>query len=281
VRFLHVVERIPAELTVPAIESPEDSTCLRRVDVLDVDGHVHRAWQEAVERQLSAGTTTVAGILNGPLHVALEVHAGSEVEWLRGADELVYGALLREHQPLRVAADISALRVSADVARVRVSISNITPVTAAQVGNREAALRHALVSTHVVLGTANGGRWLSLADPPADAVEAAAACVNTGLWPILVGDPGCADTVLASPIILEDHPQVAAESAGELFDSTEIDEILSLRILTLTDEEKAEMRAADERARAILDRTEALTQDDFMRMHGTLRSAPPRIGGSS
>jgi hypothetical protein len=85
--------------------------------------------------------------------------------------------------------------------------------------------------------------------------------------------------VLASPIILEDHPQLAPESAGELFDSTEIDEILSLRILTLTDEEKAEMRGADERARAILDRTESLTQDDFMRMHGTLRSVSPRIGG--
>ncbi len=84
--------------------------------------------------------------------------------------------------------------------------------------------------------------------------------------------------MLASPIILEDHPQVAPEFAGELFDSTEIDEILSLRILTLTDDEKAEMRAADERARAILERTESLSQDDFMRMHGTLRSVSPRIG---
>ena len=60
--------------------------------------------------------------------------------------------------------------------------------------------------------------WLSLADPPPDAAELAAACVNTGLWPILVGEPGSADTVLASPIILEDHPQLAPKSAGELFE---------------------------------------------------------------
>ena len=125
---------------------------------------------------------------------------------------------------------------------------------------------------------AERGAWLSLADPPADAVEAAARCRNVGLWPVLVGEPGASDTVLASPIILEDHPQVAPESSGDLFDATEIDEILSLRILALTDEEKAEMRAADARARALLDRTEALTGDDLMRMHGTIREVRPVIG---
>ena len=86
------------------------------------------------------------------------------------------------------------------------------------------------------------------------------------------------DTILASPIILEDHPQVAPESSGDLFDATEIDEILSLRILALTDDEKAEMRAADGRARALLDRTEALTGDDMMRLHGTIREIKPVIG---
>ena len=90
--------------------------------------------------------------------------------------------------------------------------------------------------------------------------------------------PGSSDVVLASPIILEDHPQVAPESSGDLFDATEIDEILSLRILALTDDEKAEMRASDARARALLDRTEALTGDDLMRMHGTIRAVRPVIG---
>jgi len=174
--------------------------------------------------------------------------------------------------------EIGAERLTGDIAKVRVSISNVSPVSAAQIADRNAALRHALVSTHVMLGAANG-TWLSLADPPADADEAAAACCNVGLWPVLVGEPGSADTILASPIILEDHPQLAPESPGDLFDATEIDEILSLRILTLTDAEKEEMRSADERARAMLDRTESLTQDDFMRMHGAVRSTRPHIGG--
>jgi hypothetical protein len=280
VRFLHMVSRTAARLDEPSADVPGDGVAsLRHVDAFDLDGRVQRTWEEAAERQLEAGTCALGSLLGAPRHLTLTVDAGEEVEWLRGGDGLVAGALLRTHQPLAVAVDISAQRLSADLARVRVDVTNVTPVTGEAVANRDAALRHALLSTHVVLGAAHGG-WVSLADPPADAAAGAASCVNTGLWPILVGAPGSADTVLASPIILEDHPQLAPESAGELFDSTEIDEILSLRILTLTDDEKAEMRGADERARAILERTESLTQEDFMRMHGTLRSVSPRIGGS-
>ncbi len=278
VRFLHVVTRTAARTQNPSAEPPYDATAsLQRVDAFELDGRIHRTWEEAAERRLEAGTCSLASLLAEPRALTLNVDAGEEVEWLHGEDGLLAGALVRAYKPLVVAVDISAQRITDDIAKVRVSITNVTPVTEDEVASRDAAQQHALLSTHVVLGTEHG-TWLSLADPPPDAVELAASCVNTGLWPILVGALGADDTVLASPIILEDHPQLAPESAGELFDSTEIDEILSLRILTLTDEEKAEMRAADERARAILDRTESLTRDDFMRMHGTLRSPAPRIG---
>ncbi len=70
---------------------------------------------------------------------------------------------------------------------------------------------------------------------------------------MLVADDDGSDAVLVAPIILGDHP-VAPESAGDLFDATEIDEILTLRIMTLTDDEKAEARGTDPRAAAILDR---------------------------
>ena len=83
------------------------------------------------------------------------------------------------------------------------------------------------------------------------------------------------DTMLASPIILYDYPQIAPESAGDLFDGTEIDEILSLRIMTMTDEEKREMRQSDERARQMLERTESMPEEQLMKLHGVLaRSAP-------
>ena len=77
--------------------------------------------------------------------------------------------------------------------------------------------------------------------------------------------------MLSSPIILYDYPEIAPESPGDLFDGTEIDEILNLRVLTMTDEEKWEMSQVDERARQILNRTETLTEEDFWKMHGTIR----------
>ena len=90
-------------------------------------------------------------------------------------------------------------------------------------------------------------------------------------FPVLVGDPGDTDVVLGSPIILYDYPEIAAESAGALFDSTEIDEILTLRVMTMTDEEKAEARATDPRAAEIIDRCDGMSADTLQQLHGVLR----------
>jgi hypothetical protein len=88
---------------------------------------------------------------------------------------------------------------------------------------------------------------------------------------VLVGEAGDRSTLLSSPIILEDYPKVAPESPGDLFDGGEIDQLLILNILSLTDEEKAEMRDSDPRAREILERTEALSEEELMRLHGAIR----------
>ena len=134
--------------------------------------------------------------------------------------------------------------------RLTVTIRNTTPWTP---GDREQALRRTLCSTHTVL---RGARFVSATE--------AAGCENVGTWPVLVGE----DTMLSSPIILEDHPRIAPESPGDLFDGGEIDGLLALNILALTDAEKAEMRATDPRAREILERTEALTPDQLLALSG-------------
>jgi hypothetical protein len=157
--------------------------------------------------------------------------------------------------------------VGRDVRRVTVRVANTTPFGGS---DRQAALRHAFCSTHTVLRT-RAGAFVSLTDPPPALRVAAEACENRGTWPVLVGEVGARDTVLSSPIILEDHPRIAPESPGDLFDGGEIDQLLTLNILTLTDEEKREMRESDPRAREILERTEALTEEELMRLHGTIR----------
>ena len=139
---------------------------------------------------------------------------------------------------------------------------------------RDAVLGISLLSAHTILQV-DGGEFVSLLDPPAQYQAAAAACHNVGTWPVLAGEEGRRDVMLSSPIILYDYPQVAPESPGDLFDGGEIDEILSLRILTLTDDEKDEMRRSDSHARRILERTEALPPEHFMKLHGAMKAVDP------
>ena len=139
--------------------------------------------------------------------------------------------------------------VEVDGQRLTVTIRNRTAWAGE---SREEALRHALCSTHALLA---GGRFVSATEAPG--------CEQAGLWPVLVG----ADSMLASPIILEDHPRIAPESPGDLFDGGEIDGLLALNILALTDSEKDEMRA-DPRTREILARTENLTEEQLWTLSG-------------
>ena len=128
-------------------------------------------------------------------------------------------------------------------------------------------VRGALVAVHTLVAV-DGGTFVSSLDPPDYARAEAAGCTNTGTFPVLIDD----DVILSSPIILYDRPAVAPESAGDMFDATEIDEILALRVLTLTEDEKREARATDPRAAAVVDRCDRMTPDHFASLHGTFRS---------
>jgi hypothetical protein len=108
--------------------------------------------------------------------------------------------------------------------------------------------------------------FLSQIDPPLWAAAAAKACRNEHTWPVLVGE-----VMLSAPIILYDHPVIAPESPGDFFDSTEIDELLTLRTMTLTDEEKRAARATDPRAAELLDRVDTMPPEVLERLHGAVR----------
>jgi hypothetical protein len=198
----------------------------------ELDGHL--AWDEATEREVGPGR--------------FEIPAGTETE------PLPNGAVVRSWRELSGRVDLS---VEAG-GRVTVRIENTTPWSG---DSREDALRQTFCSTHAILRTRDGS-FVSATESD---------CESAGLWPVLVGEEGARDTMLAAPIILGDYPQVAPESPGDLFDATEIDELLILNVLALSPEEQAEMRATDPRAREILDRCAALSPEELMRLHGAFR----------
>jgi hypothetical protein len=162
---------------------------------------------------------------------------------------------------------LSAEAISDDLIKLSVELANVTPVECA---SRDQALPYAFTSAHLLLGIEDG-HFVSMLDPPEQFQQSIAECHNVGVYPVLVGEEGSRDKMLCSPIILYDYPQVAPESAGDFFDGTEMDEMLSLRVLTMTDEEKAEMASADARSRHLLERTETLPAEHMMKLHGAIR----------
>jgi len=275
VRFLQLVARSVGEPTMPASELlPNEKPAFRPVERLAVNGRVYQPWQEAVEREITLPICNVEALMHAPLPESFTFPASEEFEYLRDGGGPIIGIVIREQSTLQGTLEIRSERVGEDLFKVSVSVRNPTLFADAQNASRENALLSSLVSAHTILGLQNG-KFVSLLAPPEQLSELTARCKNVGTWPVLVGEEGECDTVLSSPIILYDYPQIAPESAGDLFDGTEIDEILSLRIMTLTDDEKREMSQSDERARQMLERTETMPVEQFIKLHGVLRGLRP------
>src|SRR5262249_19729632 len=133
--------------------------------------------------------------------------------------------LVRQQQTLEGIIEAEAVQIEDELFKVTVRVINQTPLLDPVNASRDDALLGSLLSTHTILGV-HQGAFISLLDPPESWREAAVACHNVGTWPVLVGEEGDKDTILSAPIILYDYPRVAPESPGDLFDGTEIDEIL-------------------------------------------------------
>jgi hypothetical protein len=254
-RFLQVQTR-----TVGEVVDGE----FKPVAELEVDGELWASWDEAIEHTLEVPGFDLTR--PGVREVPIGLEGGHEIERLGER-----GRVVRERSPI-----VGVVRLEAEhcpgpypLTKVRVTVQNITSWCEPDV-RRDEVMRHSLVAVHTLLHS-DDARFISLLEPPEFAKAAVDTCCNEGTFPVLVGDPDDPCTVLSSPIILYDHPAVAAQSPGDMCDATEIDEILALRILTLTDGEKRLARSTDPRAAAIVDRIEGFSPDVFASLHGEMR----------
>ncbi|WP_328320239.1 hypothetical protein [Streptomyces sp. NBC_00388] len=253
-RFLQVQVREVQRLGADGGHTP--------VAELTVAGAQVLSWEEAVEQEIALPALSLAE----PADVRRTVPGGEDVEQLTDTDGRPAGRIVRRRVPLDVRIRVGAT-ADEGLLRLSLSVANEHPGTA---GSKDDAIRSSLIGAHLIL-RAHGGRFVSLLDPPAHAAAAAARCRQRRCWPVLAGAKGSDDTVLGAPIILYDHPEVAEQSPGALFDSTEIDEILTLRVMTMTEREKAEARATDPRAREIIERCDSMSPADLQQLHGLLR----------
>jgi hypothetical protein len=266
VRFLHVVER--------QVGRKNARGTLEFVDELQVGRERYLAWEEAAERGVVVSGLGLAA-LETPKRATISVPAGIEEEPLANDGGEVVGALVRSWRSLEGMVEVEAESVREGLFKLTVKIMNTAPWRGQ---NREETIYQTLVSTHTILKV-EGGEFVSLMDPPEELKRLTEQCENVKTWPVLAGEERDKHTILSSPIILYDYPQIAPESPGDLFDGGEIDQLLTLSILSLTDEEKEEARATDPRAREILDRSESLTEEDLMGLHGAIRGFQMLRGG--
>jgi hypothetical protein len=263
VRFLHVQSK-----TVEAVDV--EAGTFNEVPGLPVDGSELIPWDEATEQEVTV-TAPLARLLAGEVVTPFERPGGRRVEPVHTVTGKLTGRTVRRRWPVMGSVKLSAERLEGPygLVRLRLRLENASAWNDPK-ADRSVALRHSLVAAHSLVGI-DQGVFLSLLDPPEWAKPAAEACRNLHTWPVLIGEEGGRDAMLSSPIILYDHPTIAPESPGDLFDATEIDEILTLRTMALTEAEKREARATDERAAAIIDRVDNMPPEMLERLHGAVR----------
>ncbi|MGI8956605.1 MAG: hypothetical protein ACR2II_06790 [Chthoniobacterales bacterium] len=272
VRFLHPMAREVGMLEEPLDKMPTDDVPdFEVVPDFRVGEQLYQTWSEVVEQKVAVPPFPLRE--SWQTEHEFEFPASRAIEPIPSADGKIHALLVRRQDAVRGAIEVVAKPIDDTVFRIRVRILNRTPVPPHDLENQSAIIMRTFTSTHTIL-EAQGGEWLSLTDPPPAYAEATAACKNIGTWPVLVGEQSKneRDAMLSSPIILYDYPQIAPESAGDLFDGLEIDEILTLRVMAMSDAEKVEMRQVDEQARKILERTENMSSDHLLKMHGVMRS---------
>lgn len=251
VRFLQLQHRRAERESGPGEFEP--------VDELATPAGGWLTWDEAVECEVSFGPLPVD---DEPCSLPVTAEAATDIEYLDG------GRLVRQRREVRGVLAASS-EPDGDLLRVSIRLSNVGDGWDRR-DSKESVIARSMIGTHIIAETV-GGRFVSLLEPPAEAAEAASRCGQHRCFPVLAGPPGTDDILLISPIILYDHPEVAEQSDTALYDCTEIDEILTLRVMTMTDEEKAQARATDPRAARIIDQCDAMSPEAMARLHGVLR----------
>lgn len=251
------------------------SQCFEAVRALELNGKILQMWQEAGEREVVIADLDFDMLNEHRTPVRYSFGAARSSEELIDAETGEVAAMfVRTQEAIAGTVEVSATPVQTfdehTLLKLSVTVWNETPLDNAEIAVRDDVLMKSTVSTHTILWIENG-EFVSLLDPPEEYKLFASHCVNTGTYPVMVGREETRDCMLSSPIILYDYPQIASQSAGDLYDGTEIDEILTLRIMTLSEDEKREMRSVDERARKLLERTETMQVEQLMKMHGVMK----------
>jgi hypothetical protein len=229
------------------LEAPHSATVAGEVRFLAAAGPRH----EAPSHRVALAPVTLGELLAGAAPGERPVRRRSHHE--PGAGE-----------GLRVGLELSAHELEPGRVELALRVENRTPCEPGL--DRGRALSHALISTHPILRV-RGGRFISPLERP---------CASANTFPVLASDDD--DAVIGAAIVLPDHPRIAPESRGAMFDSTEIEEALLLHVKALSDTERAEIERDDPRVSEMIERAAAATPEELLALHGRVTLSDPGEG---
>jgi hypothetical protein len=243
----------------PAYAAQLDSTydhlelrCLLRAgaDAL-LGGEVRLLVPVGARHQARAERIELPGVMVGALALGGEA--------LRA--ERTFGDAGREPPAVCAAAALSARALGDGEYEVALRVANTTPVPSGL--DRRRALRRSLLSVHPLLRV-QGGAFVSALERP---------CGSVNTFPVLAGDAD--EVILGAAIVLPDHPRLAPESLGGMFDSSEIEEALLLHVQALSDTERREIERQDPAVREMIARAAAATPEEIISLHGRIELRDP------
>ena len=241
---------------------------------LEINGKTHQAASPTIERNIQTESLRITDLTAGGKTIPFSFESFNEGEMIFNDEKEIVAKRITSISEINGVVQIQAevLVDMEDSFRLTVTVTNITQVANASLRTRDEALLQSFLSTHIILQTPDG-EFISQQDTPAKWQPAMATCNNVNTWPILIDKNNT--TLLSSPIILYDYPEINPVSSGDLFDSTEIEEALLLHVNLLSDEEKKRIGSNDEKLRAMLDNVSSLTPEDLNVYHSMMKDIIP------
>jgi hypothetical protein len=238
-------------------------------DAIEAGGETHSSGWRAIERKIKLGKHKIAELIDHPLKEELTFEDEQSSEMIYHEDGKIAGNIILKQSEISGNVNVLAKPVGIEEEgyKITVKITNTTRADHPESCTRDEIYEQSFLSTNTIL-QAEEGTFISQADPPETWEKVSETLKNINTWPVLVEKDD--RKILSSPIILYDYPEIAPESLGDLFDSTEIEELLLLQIAALPEKEKKEIDQADGKMEAMLRRIENSTPEDLMKLHGRL-----------
>jgi hypothetical protein len=242
------------------------------------DKTYYSGW-EAEERKINVGRHKIKDLIDGSIENSIHFEE-EQMSDILFKNEKVAGNMIIRQSAINGNVRVSAkpVGIHEEGYQITIKIANTTPVDNPKQCSRDEIYFRSFLSANTIL-QAEKGKFISKTDPPQAWQEVNEACKNVNTWPVLIDKDD--KTMLSSPIVLYDYPEIAPESRGDMFDSTEIEEMLMLQVAALTDEEKKEVEQTDGKMKAMLERVRNTTPEELLKLHGGFKDIETRMNESS